>query len=147
MEDGFYNNCRFFRVLPDFIAQVGMNGEPSVNLKWKPLSIADDPVAVSNTRGTVVFATAGTNTRTTQIFINTKKDEKGNNSLDEKGFAPFGEVIEGMEFIDQLYAGYGEGPPSGEGPMQSRIREEGNAYLASSFPKLSYISRMNFAGE
>ena len=145
MKEGFYNDSRFFRVLPDFIAQVGMNGDPTVNLKWKPLSISDDPVKVSNTRGTVVFATAGPNTRTTQIFINTKNDEKGNDMLDEKGFAPFGEVIEGMEFIDQLYAGYGEGPPSGEGPEQARIREEGNAYLISSFPKLSYVSRMDFA--
>jgi peptidyl-prolyl cis-trans isomerase A (cyclophilin A) len=144
VEAGFYDECRFFRVLPDFVAQVGLHGDPSVNLEWKPNPIEDDPVAVSNTRGTVVFATAGPNTRTTQIFINTK--EEGNLSLDEKGFAPFGEVIEGMNVIDELYAGYGEGPPSGDtGPVQALIREQGNAYLESSFPMLSYISHVTVA--
>ena len=145
VKDGFYNNCRFFRVLPNYIAQVGMNGNPSINRRWKPLAIKDDPVTVSNTYGTVVFATAGPNTRTTQIFFNTNLE--GNPDLDERGFAPFGEVLEeDMELIaNQLYSGYdGEGPPNGNGPSQSRIREEGNAYLESSFQKLSYISNVKY---
>jgi peptidyl-prolyl cis-trans isomerase A (cyclophilin A) len=117
-----------------------------VNLLWKSHPIPDDPGAVSNTRGTVVFATAGPDTRTTQIFINTKAE--GNASLDESGFCPFAEVVEGMDIIDQLYAGYGEGPPSGDtGPVQGLIREQGNVYLESFFPKLSYISRVTFAKE
>jgi peptidyl-prolyl cis-trans isomerase A (cyclophilin A) len=126
-----------------------------VNLLWKPHPIPDDDplIAVSNARGTVAFATAGPNTRTTQIFVNTKRDSRdegcstiisGNAALlDDKGFMPFGEVIgDGMDVIDDLYAGYGEGPPSGmDGPVQALIREQGNVYLELSFPKLSYISR------
>ena len=111
--------------------------------KWRSSNIPDDPVKVSNTRGTVVFATAGPNTRTTQIFVNTR--DQGNAFLDRQGFSPFGEVIEGMDVIDKLYAGYGEGAPSGKGPNQGLIQAKGNAYLEASYPKLSYISGAKIA--
>jgi peptidyl-prolyl cis-trans isomerase A (cyclophilin A) len=125
--------------LPGFIAQFGINGEPSVMSKWRSNSIPDDPVKVSNSRGTVVFATAGANTRTTQIFINTR--EQGNAFLDKQGFSPFGLVVEGMDIVDKLYAGYGEGAPSGKGPNQGLIQAKGNKYLEEAYPKLSYISK------
>jgi peptidyl-prolyl cis-trans isomerase A (cyclophilin A) len=142
-EQGFFDGCRMFRVLPGFIAQFGITGDPTVQSKWRSSSIPDDPVKVSNTRGTVVFATAGPNTRTSQIFINT--NQKGNGFLDGQGFSPFGEVIEGMEFADQLYSGYGEGAPSGKGPNQGLIQAKGNEYLNAQYPKLSYISKATFA--
>lgn len=138
IQKGFYDDCRFFRVLPGFIAQFGINGDPTVMGQWRSKSMPDDPVKVSNTRGTVVFATAGPNTRTTQIFVNTR--EQGNAFLDKQGFSPFGEVIEGMDLIDKLYAGYGEGAPSGKGPNQGLIQAKGNEYLKSQYPKLSFIS-------
>jgi peptidyl-prolyl cis-trans isomerase A (cyclophilin A) len=143
VSNGFYDNCRFFRVLPGFIAQFGINGDPNVMARWRSSSIPDDPVKVSNTRGTVVFATAGKNTRTTQIFINTRG--QGNDFLDGQGFSPFGEVISGMEVVDKLYAGYGEGAPSGKGPNQGLIQAKGNEYLDNSYPKLSYISKATFS--
>ena len=94
---------------------------------------------VSNERGTVVFATAGPNTRTTQLFINTR--DQGNGFLDKQGFAPIGRVIEGMDVVDQMYAGYGEGAPQGRGPNQGRIQLQGNSYLTESYPKLTYIQK------
>ena len=142
-EQKFFDGCRVFRVLPGFIAQFGINGNPTVQSKWRSASIPDDPVKVSNSRGTVVFATAGPNTRTSQIFINTR--EQGNAFLDRQGFSPFGEVIEGMDVVDRLYSGYGEGAPQGKGPNQGLIQQRGNEYLEKSYPKLSYISKATFA--
>jgi len=104
---------------------------------WRERRIPDDPVRQSNTRGIVSFATAGPNTRTTQVFIN----YRDNSMLDGQGFAPFGRVVKGMEVVDRLYAGYGEGPPQGRGPDQGRIQAEGNAYLEREFPKLDYVKR------
>lgn len=144
---GFYDGCRFFRVLPGFIAQFGINGNPSVQSKWRSASIPDDPVKVSNTRGTVVFATAGPNTRTSQIFVNTSTRPGGNGFLDKQGFSPFASVIggeEAMAVFDKLYAGYGEGAPQGRGPNQGLIQAKGNEYLEASYPKLSYISKARF---
>ena len=97
---------------------------------------------MSNKRSTVVFATAGPNTRTSQIFINTRA--QGNDFLDRQGFSPIGEVIEGMDIVDQFYAEYGEGAPAGKGPNQGLIQKQGNSYLERSFPKLSYISKGSF---
>lgn len=143
VSNGFYNNCRFFRVLPGFIAQFGINGDPGVMSKWRSSSIPDDPVKVTNSRGTVVFATAGPNTRTTQIFINTRN--QGNGFLDKQGFSPFGVVLEGMDIVDKLYAGYGEGAPGGKGPNQALIQKKGNEYLEGGYPNLSYISKATIA--
>jgi peptidyl-prolyl cis-trans isomerase A (cyclophilin A) len=141
VKNGFYDQGRFFRVIPGFMVQFGINGDPAISAKWRTARISDDPVTKSNTRGLITFATAGPNTRTTQVFIN-----YGDNSrLDQQGFAPFGQVISGMNVVDALYGGYGEGAPSGGGPEQGRIQNEGNAYLTSSFPKLDYIKSATIA--
>jgi peptidyl-prolyl cis-trans isomerase A (cyclophilin A) len=135
VKNGFYDDCRFFRVLKGFMAQFGLNGDPKVNIAWYQARIKDDPVVKSNKRGYITYAMAGPDTRTTQLFIN-----YGNNSsLDKDGFSPFGKVIKGMDVVDSLYNGYGEGAPSGKGPEQVRIIREGNSYLKTSFPKLDYI--------
>lgn len=133
---GFFNDVRFFRVLPGFMAQFGMHGDPRVNEAWESLRLEDDPVKAENKRGTLTFAkTQEPNSRSTQFFINTVD----NKNLDGDGFAPIGEVIEGMSVLDSLYADYGEGPPYGGGPDQGRMATQGNAYLAQSFPKLDFI--------
>jgi len=134
---GFYNDARFFRVIDGFMVQFGISGNPDVSAAWSNATIPDDPVRESNTRGTVTFATAGPNTRTTQVFINFNN----NSSLNSQGFAPFGKVISGMDVVDSLYKGYGEGAPRGNGPDQGRIKMQGNAYLSTQFPKLDYIKK------
>jgi peptidyl-prolyl cis-trans isomerase A (cyclophilin A) len=134
---GYFNDVAFFRVIDGFMAQFGIHGDPKVNEKWEPARIKDDPVKESNVRGAISFATAGPNTRTTQLFIN-----YGDNSqLDHSGFAPFAKVIEGMEVVAALYKGYGEGAPQGRGPSQHLTQSQGNSYLRSQFPKLDYIKR------
>jgi peptidyl-prolyl cis-trans isomerase A (cyclophilin A) len=135
VEAKHFDECRFFRVIEGFMVQFGIHGDPKVAAAWKSKNIPDDKVTQSNTRGMVTFATAGPNTRTTQLFINF-----GNNSfLDRQGFSPFAKVVAGMEVVDKLYNGYGEGAPQGRGPSQGRIQAEGNAYLMKDFPKLDYI--------
>jgi peptidyl-prolyl cis-trans isomerase A (cyclophilin A) len=136
VKNGYYNDCRFFRVISGFMVQFGINGDPKVNSVWRMARIADDPVKKSNTTGYVTFATSGANSRTTQVFINYADR---NSALDKQGFAPFGKVTDGMSVVESLYADYGEGAPSGKGPEQGRIQNEGNAYLEKSFPKLDYI--------
>ena len=131
VEAGFYDDCRFFRVLEGFMAQVGMNGDPAINGPWEKRQIRDDPVIQSNKRGYVTFATSGADRRTTQFFINMAD----NSTLDRRGFSPFGKVIEGQEFVEALYNGYKEEP------QQDRISRRGNAYLKSEFPKLDSIVR------
>ena len=134
VKKGYYTDVAFFRVVNGFMAQVGISGDPAVNVEWRAKPIADDPVKASNTRGTVTFATSGPNSRTTQFFINFVD----NSRLDGMGFAPFGKVKD-MAPVDALYDGYGEGAPSGRGPSQGRMQTEGNSYLRESFPKLDYI--------
>ena len=135
---GFFDDARFFRVLRGFMAQFGMNGDPRVTAVWNPLTIADDPVKQKNLRGMVTFAAGGApNTRSTQLFIN----YADNTNLDGMGFAPIGQVVEGMATVDSLYANYGEGAPDGAGPDQGRIAAEGNAYLDQNFPRLDFIRR------
>src|SRR5512135_15363 len=135
VENGFYNDARFFRVISGFMVQFGINGDPQISKVWRDANIKDDPVKASNKRGMITFATAGPDTRTTQVFINF-----GDNAgLDDQGFAPFGQVISGMEVVDALYAEYGEGAPQGGGPDQGLVQSQGNAYLKKDFPKLDYI--------
>jgi peptidyl-prolyl cis-trans isomerase A (cyclophilin A) len=135
VRSGFYDGVRFFRVIPGFMAQFGIHGDTAVTAAWRPRVIPDDPVLRSNQRGMVTYATAGPGTRTTQIFIN----YRDNNRLDASGFAPFGQVVEGMDVVDKLYGGYGEGAPQGHGPDQYRLNIEGEKYLARQFPRLDKI--------
>jgi peptidyl-prolyl cis-trans isomerase A (cyclophilin A) len=141
VKNGFYDDVRFFRVIDGFMAQFGIHGNPAVASAWRQAQIKDDPVKQSNKRGFVVFATAGPNTRTTQLFVNFGD----NTALDKQGFAPFGEVTKGMDVVDKIYNGYGEGAPRGRGPDQGRLQSEGNAYLAKDFPKLDYIKTATIA--
>jgi peptidyl-prolyl cis-trans isomerase A (cyclophilin A) len=137
VKNGFYDDTRFFRVIPGFMVQYGINGDPKVAAVWRDANFKDDPVKQSNARGMITFATAGPNTRTTQVFINF-----GNNDfLDTQGFSPFGKVISGMEAVDSLYGGYGEGAPAGKGPDQGLVQLQGNAYLQQAFPKLDYVKQ------
>ncbi len=135
---GYFRDASFFRVVPNFIVQFGMHATPSINAVWEKANIKDDPVKQGNKRGTIVFATAGPNTRTTQLFINLKDNGP---SLDGQGFAAFGTVTEGMtEVVDKLYSGYGDGADmGGKGPLQGRITKEGKAYLDKNFPQLDSI--------
>jgi peptidyl-prolyl cis-trans isomerase A (cyclophilin A) len=129
VKNGFFNNTAFFRVVPGFMVQFGLNANPAVNQAWEHANIKDDPVMGSNTRGIVTFATAGPNTRTTQLFINF-----GNNAgLDRQGFAPFGTVTDGMDVVDKIYSGYGERPE------QDKITNEGDAYITKNFPMIDKI--------
>lgn len=132
---GFFDEARFFRAIDGFMVQFGISGYPEVNTKWREATIEDDPVVQSNTRGRISFATSGPNSRTGQVFINFGDNSK----LDPMGFAAFGEVIEGMDVVDSLYKGYGEGAPRGRGPDQGRLQARGNAYLDRDFPKLDGV--------
>eukprot|EP00933_Yihiella_yeosuensis_P004767 TRINITY_DN109182_c0_g1_i1.p1 TRINITY_DN109182_c0_g1~~TRINITY_DN109182_c0_g1_i1.p1 ORF type:complete len:304 (-),score=29.46 TRINITY_DN109182_c0_g1_i1:86-997(-) len=134
MKVHFFNEARFFRVISGFMAQFGIPADPDVAGHWRAQRIADDPVVVSNRRGRVTFAMAGPDTRTTQLFINFKT----NKALDKQGFAPFAEVVKGMDIVDQIYSGYGECEPNGYGPSQMLLQKQGNHYLTS-FPYLTYI--------
>lgn len=133
---GFYDGVRFHRVLPNFVVQFGINGNPKVNETWRR-QLVDDSVRMSNQAGLLSFASGGPNTRTTQVFIN-KVD---NRRLDSLGFAPFARVIDGMHVVEQFYAGYGESPPRGGGPEQGRMSSQGSVYLERFFPRLDSIVR------
>jgi peptidyl-prolyl cis-trans isomerase A (cyclophilin A) len=141
VRNGFYDDARFFRVIEGFMVQFGVNGDPRVSAVWREARIKDDPVRISNKRSFVTFATAGPNTRTTQVFIN----YGDNSNLDSQGFTPFGQVVSGMKVVDSLYSGYGEGAPRGLGPDQGKVQAEGNAYLASKFGNLDYIKKATIA--
>jgi cyclophilin family peptidyl-prolyl cis-trans isomerase len=153
LQGSYYNENAFFRVVPNFVVQFGINGDPTISQKWENANITDDPVILSNVEGTLAYASAGPNTRTTQLYINT-----GNNTyLDSEGaptfplfplrgesfirtflslnagFAPVGTVLSGMDVVNAIYSGYGQEPD------QDSIYEEGNAYLEQNFPLLDYI--------
>lgn len=135
VQNHFYDGASFFRVLSGFVVQFGLSADPQISRVWQSANIHDDPVKRSNRPDFITFATAGPNTRTTQVFINL-----GNNAqLDSMGFAPFGEVTQGMDVVRQLYSGYGEGAPSGRGPDQSSVSSLGKPYLDKNFPKLDSI--------
>ena len=125
----FFDENRFFRVVPGFIVQFGLAGDPKANEPWDDKPIPDDPPRQSNVRGTITFATEGPNTRTHQLFINLADNPR----LDKLGFTPIGRVVSGMATVDSIYAGYEEEP------SQRMIQRLGNPYLARMFPKLDYI--------
>ncbi len=129
VQDGFYDECRFFRTVPGFVVQTGMNGDPLVQAQWKNKKLRDDPVLQSNKRGYVTFATSGTDSRTTQFFINLAH----NAQLDKMGFAPIGVVVEGLEVVEKLEQKYGEEAD------QQLITSKGNEYLTANFPEMDYI--------
>jgi peptidyl-prolyl cis-trans isomerase A (cyclophilin A) len=137
VKNGFYDDVRFFRVISGFMVQFGISGNPKLSAPWREARIADDPVKQSNKRGTITYAMAGPNTRTSQVFINFAD----NANLDNSGFAPFGRIVSGMDVVDKLNAEYGEGAPRGRGPDQGRMQAEGNAYLNKDFGKLDYVKK------
>jgi len=136
VKNGFFDNARFFRVVPNFMVQFGMNGDPAVTAAWQGATLKDEPTKETNKKGYVTFAKTGApNSRGTQVFINFKD----NGFLDSQGFAPFGQVVSGMDVAEKITSQYGESP------NQGRITVEGNAYLTKEFPKLDYIRKATIA--
>jgi len=132
VKNGFFDNARFFRVVPNFMVQFGMNGDPAVTAAWQGATLKDEPTKETNKKGYVTFAKTGApNSRGTQVFINFKD----NGFLDSQGFAPFGQVVSGMDVAEKITSQYGESP------NQGRITAEGNAYLTKEFPKLDYVKK------
>ncbi len=132
---GYYDGAHFFRVVPGFVVQFGLAADPATSTVWRGQRLPDDPVVESNRRGFVSFAMAGPNTRTAQVFVNLAD----NSPLDRQGFAPFARIVEGMEVVDSLYSGYGDGVGFVPGPDQGRIEAEGSEYLEREFPLLDEI--------
>ena len=138
VKNGFYSNCELFRVVPGFVVQFGISGDPKISAPWSHANIPDDPVTQSNTQGTITYATAGPNTRTTQVFVNL-----GDNSrLDQQGFAPFGKVGEGMDVIEKFDSEYDDQPTGAQG----QIEAQGNSFLRASYPNLDVIKTAVIVG-
>ena len=137
VRNGFYDDVRFFRVVSGFMVQFGINGDPKLSAVWRDARIKDDAVKQSNKRGFITFATSGPDSRTSQVFINFDD----NSRLDGMGFAPFGQVVSGMNVVDALNAEYGEGAPRGRGPDQGRLQMEGNAYLAKEYSRMDFVKK------
>lgn len=136
----YFDQGRFFRVIPGFIAQFGVHNKFQVHDVWRKMFIPDDPPMEKNLRGTLAYAKSEPGTRATEVFINLKD----NPDLDEQRFVPFGKVTEGMEVVDQFYSGYGEFRPKGKYLDAGRIEEEANEYLVPRFPKLDYVITAKF---
>ena len=133
----FFRDCRFFRVVPDFVVQFGINGDPVIQADWTE-RLLDEEVTQTNRKWTVTYAKTGEpNSRTTQLFINLKD----NAFLDKDGFSPIGEIVEGRENVEKIYAEYEDNP------NQGRIQQEGNGYLSREFPKLDYITSVKILDE
>jgi len=137
VKNGYFDGVKFFRVVSGFMVQFGINGDPALNKVWREARIQDDPVTQSNKRGYITFATSGPNSRTTQLFINFVDNVR----LDQMGFSPFGQVVDGMDVVDKINPEYGEGAPRGRGPDQGRIQSEGNAYLEKDFANLDGVKK------
>ena len=131
VKNGFFDDTRFFRVVPDFMVQFGIHGDPAIQKNWANANIQDDSKNQSNKKGFVTFATRGPNTRTTQIFVN----YKDNAFLDSQGFTPFGQVVTGLDVVEKINSQYGEKPNQGS------IQSQGNAYLNKDFPKLDFVKK------
>jgi len=140
VKSGYFDDIRFFRVIPNFMAQFGIHGTPAVSAAWQSARITDDQVKQSNKRGFVTFAPAGANTRTTQLFVNFGD----NASLDKQGFSPFGEVTSGMDVVDKLYSGYAEIYRRSDFELP-KFMSEGNAYLTKQFPRMDYVKAATIA--
>jgi len=136
----YYDQSYFFRVVPGFIAQFGVNKDYDIHDRWRKYFIVDDARIESNLRGTLTFAQNGPHTRTTEIFVNLAD----NKDLDEQDFVPFARVIQGMDVVDKLYSGYGEMMPEGKYIDPNRVENGTNAYLEPHFPKLDMIKRATF---
>ncbi len=136
----YFDEGRFFRVVPGFVAQFGVHRDYDVHDKWRKYFILDDPRGEKNVRGTLTFAQSGPNTRATEIFINLGDNTK----LDAEGFVPFAKVVDGMDHVDKLYAGYGELRPEGKEIDPGRLEEGTNAYLIPHFPMMDYIKHAVF---
>jgi len=131
VRSGYFKDVAFFRVVPGFMCQFGIHGDPKVSAAWRGANISDEPVKSGNVRGAITFAMGGPNSRTTQLFINFAD----NSRLDGMGFPSFGKVSEGMDVVDKINGEYGENPPY----VQGRLQAEGNAFLKKEFPNLDYI--------
>jgi peptidyl-prolyl cis-trans isomerase A (cyclophilin A) len=131
VKNGFYDGTRFFRVVPNFMVQWGINGDPAIQRNWVNANIKDDPAGVkSNGRGFITFANRGPNSRSTQLFITYKS-----NAFLDKTFMPFGEVTSGMSVVDKINAKHGESPDQGQ------MQANGNRYLEKAFPDLDFIKK------
>jgi peptidyl-prolyl cis-trans isomerase A (cyclophilin A) len=137
LRTGYFNEGRFYRVVPGFIAQFGVHKDFTTHRMWRQFFILDDPRVLSNTRGTLTFAQDGPTTRATEMFFNLRD----NPVLDEQKFTPFARVIQGMDVVDRLYSGYGEMKPEGQYIDSGRVEEATNDYLVSRFPKLDYVKK------
>ncbi|MGH9480107.1 MAG: peptidylprolyl isomerase, partial [Terriglobales bacterium] len=143
VKNGYYTGAAFFRVVPGFVVQWGVAANQKVNQAWENAAIPDDPVVASNTLGMICFAKAGPNTRTTQVFINFRD----NSRLDKMGFAPFGQVTQGMNVVDELYGGYGDFAPRGHGVDGRLLDSGGDAYLRKAFPKMDRIQSVTVSSQ
>jgi cyclophilin family peptidyl-prolyl cis-trans isomerase len=141
--NGFFEDIALFRVIAGFMAQFGLHGVPAVNDAWRDERLPDDPVVVSNVRGTLAYAKAGPDSRTTQLFINYGTNER----LDADGFAPIARVVNGMDALLRVYSGYGETAPTGNGPALGCMQQGGNNYLRGEFERMDYIASARIVTE